>query len=153
MKQVSGQLVDSDISVLLVEDNKDDEWLALRVLRKLGLGRVAVARDGLSALSMLLGNRETGEEASCAPNLILLDLRLPKIDGLDLLKRLRNDSLTSGIEVVALTSSDDPHDMQVCKELGVLAFLSKPLDQNAIPKLFHGDGGPGSLRQAAPGAL
>lgn len=122
-------------SVLLIEDNKDDEWLTLRVLKKAGQENVMVARDGRRALSMLLGNQETGEVASCTPDLIILDLRLPKIDGLDVLRKIRADDLTKETKVVVLTSSEDPHDMDVCQQLGVLAFLSKPLDKKTILNL------------------
>jgi CheY-like chemotaxis protein len=123
------------ISVLLIEDNKDDEWLTLRVLKKTGLENVIVARDGRRALSMLLGNQETEEVASCTPDLIILDLRLPKIDGLDVLRKIRANDLTRETKVVVLTSSEDPHDMDVCQQLGVLAFLSKPLDKKTILNL------------------
>jgi two-component system, response regulator len=121
-----------DISVLLIEDNKDDEWLTLRVLKKIGLNNVTVARDGITALAKLLGDQETGEGVFCAPDLIVLDLRLPKIDGLDVLRKIRADHMTREIDVLVLTSSEDPHDIDVCKQLGVIAFVSKPLDEKKI---------------------
>ena len=121
-----------DISVLLIEDNMDDEWLTVRALRKVGVTDVTVARDGMSALSALLGNSETGEQVSCVPDLIILDLRLPKIDGLDVLRKIRTEGLTSDTKVLVLSSSEDPHDIDVCKKLGVLGFSSKPLDGRAL---------------------
>jgi CheY-like chemotaxis protein len=121
-----------DFSVLLIEDNKDDEWLTLRSLKKLGLENVSVARDGRTALCMLLGDQETGEQVSCTPDLIMLDLRLPKIDGLDVLRKIRTDPVLGEVKVCVLTSSEDPNDMDVCRNLGVLEFFSKPLDEKRM---------------------
>jgi len=114
-------------SVMLIEDNRDDNELAIRVLKKIGLQDITIARDGLEAINMLLGNMNSGVGPTSQPDIILLDLRLPKIDGLDVLRRLRSDEKTNDIKVFALTSSEDPHDIEVCNELGVIAFLSKPL--------------------------
>ena len=118
------------ISVLLIEDNKDDEWLTLRVLRKLGLHDVTVARDGMTALSLLIGDQKC--ERRIVPDLIILDLRLPKIDGLDVLRKIRTDDQIRDTKVLVLTSSEDPHDMDVCKKLGVLEFSSKPLEERTL---------------------
>ena len=123
----------ADISVLLIEDNKDDEWLALRSFKKIGLNNLTVARDGLTALTILLGNKKkTGEGVSRSPDLIFLDLRLPKIDGIDVLRKIHADGLMDCIKVFVLSSSEDPYDMNVCKQLGVHGFFSKPLDKEAI---------------------
>ena len=111
-----------DLTVLLVEDNRDDEELALWSLKKVGITRVTVAHDGLEALTRLLG------EENPLPEVLLLDLRLPKIDGLEVLRQLRDNERTRGLRVFALTSSEDPQDKKVCSELGVIAFFSKPLD-------------------------
>ena len=124
-----------DILVLLIEDNKDDEWLALKALEKIGLKNVIVASDGQAALSMLYGNQPSKEGASRTPGLIILDLKLPKIDGLDVLKRIRTDQLTTDIKVCVLTSSEDPRDKNACKELGV-PFFSKPLDGKVMLNLL-----------------
>lgn len=123
------------LSVLLIEDNCDDEELAMWVFKKFANVSVVVARDGLDALHMLFGDEITGAGPTCSPDIIFLDLRLPKIDGLDVLRRIRNDERTATTKVVALTSSEDPHDRQVCNELGVLAFLSKPLTEQALAGL------------------
>jgi CheY-like chemotaxis protein len=120
---------------MLVEDNNDDEELAIWVLKKIGMNNITVARDGLEALDMLHGNEVSGIEATCRPDMIILDLRLPKIDGLDVLRRIRSDERTKDIKVYALTSSDDPYDREVCAELGVPAFFSKPLKANAVLNL------------------
>ncbi len=123
-----------DISILLVEDNRDDEELALWALRKGGLTNVACARDGLEAVTMLQGDPEHGVRESCFPDLVLLDLRLPRIDGIDVLKRLRIDERTKRLKIIVLTSSEDPNDQRICSDLGVLAVLSKPLDEKVLAR-------------------
>ena len=123
-------MVDPDI--LLVEDNCDDEWLALRVMKKAGLSQVTVARDGASAVRMLHGDDLSGMNATCHPGVILLDLRLPRLDGIEVLKRIRSDERTKGIRVIVLTSSEDPHDKAQCRELGVTDFCSKPFTSKCI---------------------
>ena len=121
-----------DLSVLLVEDNRDDEWLTLRALKKMGVEKVTVARDGLAALSLLLGHPEQGEGGRLDPDLILLDLRLHKIDGLDVMRKIRGEARTSKTKVLVLTSSEDPHDIEVCKKLGVADFSCKPLEERSM---------------------
>jgi two-component system response regulator len=124
-----------NLSVLLVEDNCDDEELAMWVFRKHEHLVVTVARDGLEALRMLRGDERTGSGSTCTPDIIFLDLRLPRIDGLDVLRRIRSDERIASIGVVVLTSSEDPHDRQICKELGVIDFLSKPLTEQVLARL------------------
>lgn len=109
-------------SVLLVEDNSDDEYLATRTLRKAGISAIRVARDGQEALALLLAPDQP------LPDLLLLDLRLPKIDGLEVMAALRGNDRTRDLPIMALSSSEDPHDQEACQRLGVLRFLSKPLD-------------------------
>ncbi len=118
-----------DMTVLLVEDNRDDEELALWSLKKAGLTKVTVVHDGVEALTMLCGRPEIS-----LPDILLLDLRLPKIDGLEVLRQLRGNERTKGLKVFALTSSEDPQDKKVCSELGVIAFFSKPLDGARLMK-------------------
>lgn len=124
----------SEMSVLLVEDNEDDRELAAWVLRKIGLTNITFATDGLEAIKLLHGEGES-REATCRPDIIILDLRLPKLDGLDVLRRIRGDARTVDIRVYALTSSEDPYDKMVCAELGVPAFFSKPLKVDAVLQL------------------
>lgn len=121
-----------DTSILLVEDNRDCEALAVRLLNRAGFTTVSVARDGVEALDALLGEA-TRENA---PDLVLLDMRLPKLDGIDVLKRLRADERTRGLRVVALSASEDPREVDACRELGVLAILPKPLDANFLKSLL-----------------
>lgn len=114
--------------ILLVEDNSDDEYLALRTLRKMGFENVSVAHDGQEAVDVLLGDEQTGLRPSePPPALVLLDLRLPKFDGLEVLNRLRHAERTMYLPVYILTSSEDPHDREACLRLGARAILSKPL--------------------------
>ena len=120
--------------ILLVEDNRDCEELALRALRKAGYSEVAVARDGVEALGMLLGN-EGGAPRSCAEeSVVLLDLKLPKIDGIGVLTRIRGDERTKELKVFALSSSEDPKEIEGCQRLGVVAILPKPLDAVALKR-------------------
>lgn len=115
-----------DAEILLVEDNSNCEELALRALRKAGYSNVAVARDGAEALGMLLGESLDGAEHR-EPNYVLLDMKLPKIDGVGVLQRIRSNERTKRLKVFALSSSEDPTDLEQCRSLGVLAVLPKPL--------------------------
>lgn len=126
----------TDLHVLLVEDNRDDEELALWSLGKAGLTHVTVAHDGLEALTLLLGSSPSAGEEPLLPDILLLDLRLPKIDGLEVLKQLRGNERTKMLKVFALTSSEDPQDKKICSDLGVIAFFSKPLEgEKLLPYL------------------
>jgi two-component system response regulator len=119
-----------DKVILLVEDNPDDELLTLRALRKNNvLNKVVVARDGVEALDYLFGTGEyAGRDTSVTPQLILLDLKLPKIDGLEVLKRLRADERTRLLPVVILTSSREQQDMLDGYGLGANSYVRKPVN-------------------------
>lgn len=103
----------SDKTILLVEDDPDERVLTLRALKKNGIStEVIVARDGVEALDYLSGTGEYTERgANAVPQLVLLDLKLPKVDGLEVLRRLRADERTSSLPVVILTSSEEEQDM------------------------------------------
>lgn len=118
------------LSLLLVEDNMDDEWLALRTLKKLGIERVKVVRDGYSAVSTLCGGLWQGEPFE--PDLVLLDMKLPMMDGIEVLRRLKTGAGTSAVNVVLLTSSEDPHALETCRRLGVIECLQKPLTVESL---------------------
>jgi len=120
-----------DAEILLVEDNSNCEELALRALRKAGYCKVAVARDGAEALGMLLGEKKDGARYQ-EPNFVLLDMKLPKIDGVGVLQRIRGDERTRKLKVFALSSSEDPKDLEECFNLGVLAVLPKPLNAETL---------------------
>jgi CheY-like chemotaxis protein len=117
-------------AILLVEDNPDDEILTLRAMKKNKVANeIVVARDGAEALDYLFGSGSyAGRDVSRAPGLILLDLKLPKIDGLEVLRRLRDDKRTQLIPVVILTSSKEEQDMLSGYELGCNSYVRKPVD-------------------------
>jgi CheY-like chemotaxis protein len=116
--------------ILLVEDNPDDELLAIRALEKNNImNEVVVARDGAEALDYLFGSGAyTGRDMSVMPQIILLDLKLPKIDGLEVLRRLRNDERTKLLPVVVLTSSKEERDLTECYSLGANSYIRKPVN-------------------------
>jgi two-component system response regulator len=109
--------------LLLVEDDPNDERLALRGLRRAGVTRnIEVARDGQEAIDAI--DMENGEGFA----LVLLDLKLPKISGHDVLKHVRDRYPGRDLPVVVFTSSDEPSDLSRCKELGVTDYVTKPID-------------------------
>lgn len=116
--------------ILLVEDNPDDEALALRAFAKHNINNsVVVARDGAQALDYLFGTGEhTQRDLSVMPHVILLDLKLPKIDGLEVLRRIRGDERTRLIPVVILTSSNEDRDLVESYDLGANSYVRKPVD-------------------------
>ena len=116
--------------ILLVEDNPDDELLAIRALEKNNImNEVVVARDGAEALDYLFGaGVYTGRDMSVMPQIILLDLKLPKIDGLEVLRRLRNNERTKLLPVVVLTSSKEDRDLTECYSLGANSYIRKPVN-------------------------
>jgi two-component system response regulator len=116
--------------ILLVEDNPDDELLAIRALEKNNImNDVVVARDGAEALDYLFGTGAyTGRDMSVMPQIILLDLKLPKIDGLEVLRRLRNNERTKLLPVVVLTSSREDRDLTECYSLGANSYIRKPVN-------------------------
>lgn len=119
-----------DKIILLVEDNPDDELLTLRALRKNNiLNDIIVARDGAEALDYLFGTGiHAGRDTSVMPQVILLDLKLPKVDGLKVLRRLRADERTRLLPVVILTSSDEEQDIIDSYNLGANSYIRKPVD-------------------------
>ncbi len=122
--------IDNDIEVLLVEDNPDDLDMALRALRKAHLAnRIQVARDGAEALEFIFGTGvHSGRKIENGPKVILLDLKLPKIDGLEVLRRVKSDARTKMIPVVVLTSSKEQPDVVECYNLGVNSYIVKPVN-------------------------
>ena len=116
--------------ILLVEDNPDDELLAIRALEKNNImNEVVVARDGAEALDYLFGSGAyTGRDMSMMPQIILLDLKLPKIDGLEVLRRLRHDERTKLLPVVVLTSSKEERDLTESYSLGANSYIRKPVN-------------------------
>jgi two-component system response regulator len=116
--------------ILLVEDNPLDEKLALRAFEKSRVANeVVVAHDGVEALDYLFGTgKYTGRNARDMPQVMLLDLKLPKIDGLEVLRRVRADERTQYLPVVVLTSSDEQKDLVDSYRLGTNSYVRKPVD-------------------------
>jgi two-component system response regulator len=119
-----------DKTILLVEDNPDDEALTLRALKKNNiLNPVTIVRDGAEALDFLFGQGAyTGRDVSQQPAVTLLDLKLPKVDGLEVLKRMRADARTRLLPVVILTSSKEEQDLVSGYHLGANSYIRKPVD-------------------------
>jgi two-component system response regulator len=119
-----------DKVILLVEDNPDDEALTLRALRKNGIqNEVIVARDGAEALDYLFGTGVyEGRDVSVLPTVTLLDLKLPKVDGLEVLKRVRANEQTQLLPMVILTSSKEEQDLINGYKLGANSYIRKPVD-------------------------
>jgi len=116
--------------ILLVEDNPDDEVLTLRALKKSRVtNNVVVARDGVEALDYLFGTgARAGRDTRVQPQLILLDLNLPRISGLELLERVRADERTRFVPLVVLTSSKEDQDVIASYARGANAYVRKPVD-------------------------
>jgi two-component system, response regulator len=116
--------------ILLIEDNESDELLTVRALSKANLANeIVVARDGEEALSYLFGTGAyAGRDVKALPTVALLDLNLPKIGGLDVLRRIRADERTKYLPVVVLTSSGEEKDMIRSYDLGANAYVRKPVD-------------------------
>jgi len=118
------------IEILVVEDNPQDLELTLRALKKAKLGnRIQVARDGAEALEFIFcEGPHTGRKIENGPKLVLLDLKLPKVDGLEVLKRIKGDARTKTTPVVVLTSSKEQKDVVESYRLGVNSYIVKPVN-------------------------
>jgi two-component system response regulator len=120
--------------ILLIEDNRDDVELTLHVFRENGLAQeVAVVRDGAEALDYLFAaGSHADRDIGVRPEVVLLDLGLPKIGGLEVLRRMRGDERTKWIPVVILTTSDDEDDIANGYDLGANSYIRKPVDFDAF---------------------
>ena len=115
--------------ILLIEDNPDDVALTLRAFRKNNIANdITVARDGQEALDALFGNGPFGPGSGVLPSLLLLDLKLPRISGLEVLRRIRSDERTRLQPVVILTSSAEDEDLIAGYQLGANSYVRKPVD-------------------------
>lgn len=127
------------VEILLVEDSSADADLTLHVLRKnILVNRIHVVRDGEEALNFLFC-REQYEERACEPlpRLILLDLKLPKVDGLSVLRVVKEDRGMRWIPVIVLTSSKEERDLTTCYDLGVNSYIQKPINLEQFRETMH----------------
>jgi two-component system response regulator len=117
-------------TILLVEDNPDDELLMIRALQKNRIANpIRVARDGIEALEYMFGEGDhAGRDVTDTPMLVLLDLKLPRLDGIEVLKRIRADTRTHRTPIVVLTTSREERDMAATYDAGVNSFVRKPVD-------------------------
>jgi two-component system, response regulator len=123
--------------VLLVEDNDDDVQLTLRAFKKYNLANeLHVARDGQEALDFLFGAADRRDGHS-TPQVVLLDLKLPRVDGLEVLRRIRQDDRTSTLPVVVLTSSNEERDLVESYRLGANSYVRKPVDFQQFTEAAH----------------
>jgi len=118
------------VEILLIEDSPEDLELGLRALRKANLtNHIEVCRDGAEALDFIFcEGAYAGRKIEDVPKVILLDLKLPKVDGLDVLKRIKGDPRTNSIPIVVLTSSQEQSDVVKSYQLGVNSYIVKPVN-------------------------
>jgi len=126
----------SEVEILLVEDNPHDVELTLRALKKNNLANsVHVVKDGAEALEFIFGTGAYAErDINKTPKVILLDLKLPKVDGLEVLRKIKSDERTRVIPVVVLTSSQEERDIVESYRLGVNSYITKPVDFDKFVK-------------------
>lgn len=118
---------DEDVEILLVEDNPSDAELTIRALKTKRLSNNVVhVKDGAAALDFLFGNGTS--PGNTKPKVILLDLKLPKVNGLEVLERIKNNPQTKSIPVVVLTSSREDSDLSKCYEMGANSYIVKPVE-------------------------
>jgi two-component system response regulator len=129
-QSIRGGIEIMDKAILLVEDNPDDEALTLRALKKNNIkNEVVIAHDGAEALDYLFGTgKYTGRNTDVLPQVVLLDLKLPKVEGLEVLRRVRADKRTKLLPVVILTSSNEEQDRIDGYGLGANSYVRKPVD-------------------------
>ena len=127
----------NEVQILLVEDNPHDVELTLRALKKYNLAnKVHVVEDGAEALEFIFGTGTYADrDVNHKPKVILLDLKLPKIDGLEVLSKIKSDERTKVIPVVVLTSSKEEQDLRECYRLGVNSYITKPVDFDKFSKV------------------
>ncbi|QFY42252.1 response regulator [Candidatus Methylospira mobilis] len=125
-----------EVEILLVEDNPTDAELAIRALKKNNFANKLVwVKDGAEALDFLFATGAySGRQVTNGPKVILLDLRLPKVDGMEVLRRIKDDERTRIIPVVVLTSSTEDRDVAESYQLGVNSYISKPLEFDQFAK-------------------
>ena len=125
----------NSVDILLVEDNQDDAELTLRELKRNHLANnMFHVKDGEEGLSFIFAQNEyeKSREIACVPRVILLDINMPKVNGIEVLERLKADQRTKNIPVVILTSSKESPDIQTCYKLGANSYIAKPVNFDAF---------------------
>lgn len=125
-----------DVEILLVEDNVNDAELTIRALRKGNVTNELIhLKDGVEALDFVFGTGSfAGRDVNHKPKVILLDLKMPKINGIEVLKKIKQNDLTKEIPIVVLTSSNEDPDIRTCYELGANSYIVKPVEFNKFQK-------------------
>ena len=121
---------DEQIEILLVEDNENDAELTIRALKKNKIANnITHLRNGVEAIDFLFGTGQfKGRDVNNRPQVVLLDLKMPKVGGIEVLKAIRSDQQTKTLPVVVLTSSKEDPDVRACYELGVNSYIVKPVE-------------------------
>ena len=128
----------TDKTIMLVEDNPNDEALTLRALKQIGLSSsVIVMRDGAEALDYIYRRGAYAARKDCLPCVVLLDIKMPKVDGLEVLRQIKSDPALKHLPVVMLTSSREEKDVVLSYDLGVNAFVVKPVDFDQFLKAIQ----------------
>jgi CheY-like chemotaxis protein len=129
-------VTENEVEILIIEDNDSDLELTLRALRKANLtNKVLALRDGTQALDYLFGEGEyAGRDVNKHPRVVLLDLKLPKVDGTEVLRRIKGDPRTSTVPVVVLTSSNEERDRLASYQLGANSFIVKPVEFDSFSR-------------------
>ena len=141
------------VEILLVEDDPHDLELTLRSLRKARLANhIQVARDGVEALEFVFGSNDSPELPNGTPRVVLLDLKLPRVDGLEVLRRIKGDPRTRHVPVVVLTSSSEQRDLIESYHLGVNSYIVKPVNFDRFAEAVQELGMYWLLMNQAPGS-
>jgi CheY-like chemotaxis protein len=125
-----------ELRILLVEDHPDDALLTLLALKKQNIENIVIAGDALQALEYLLRPSQDRDEDSELPGLIIVDLKLPKMDGFDLIETIRKHEEFRDIPVVVLSASNSEKDRERCSDLGVNGYFTKPLDATELARML-----------------
>ena len=127
--------MENQVEVLLIEDNSDDAMLAMKALKTYMKNEIVWLKDGEEASNFLFGKAEySNRDTNIKPKVILLDLKMPKVDGLELLERIRSNDLTRSIPVVIMTSSKEDRDLEKAYSLGANSYVVKPIDFDQFSK-------------------
>jgi len=134
--------MNTDVEILLAEDKLSDAEMTIRAIRKNKMGNTIVhVKDGKAVLDFLFGDGEfANRDISMKPKVILLDLKMPKLNGIEVLRRIRENELTKTIPVVVLTSSKEDPDIMECYKLGVNSYIVKPVVFEEFIKIVGGLG-------------